>query len=281
MAERAHILCIPKGRWLIQNRQELPAFLYLARGKVQTFSPDQVLRSSPHRGLEHFYPGCTQARALQTSQILRIDAAQRSFLLNRAVTPEPVSLEHNTEWLQRFLRTHMMQQLSRQHWQVLIDAFVIRQINAGCEFIRQGDSGRQCYVVESGHGVVHRNGKTLAHLGPGDFFGEDALITGAHRSASVSALDNMLVHAVDKTVFVKHVLHRLVEVVSRPGLGQLLNLDPHCRPDAQPFSIEHARDFAQQMDPRRVYYIVGGTSGERALCAFLLVKRGFQARPLR
>ena len=90
MAERAHVLCIPKGRWLIQHRQELPAYLYLVRGKVQTFSPNRILRSSTHQSISAFYPGCSQARALQTSYILRIDSAQRDFLLTRSTSSPQV-----------------------------------------------------------------------------------------------------------------------------------------------------------------------------------------------
>ena len=135
-------------------------------------------------------------------------------------------------------------------------------------------------VIEEGHAVVHHTSRTIAHIGPGDLFGEDALITGGSRSASVSALDNMTIHAIDQAIFRSHVLDMVVKFGQRAGVGELLNIGSECIPGAQPFSIRAARDTIAQMDPRPAYYITGATRGERALCAFLLISRGIRATPL-
>ncbi|MEM7096772.1 MAG: cyclic nucleotide-binding domain-containing protein [Pseudomonadota bacterium] len=280
MAERAHILCIPRGRWILRSRQEIPAYLYLARGRIETFEPHNILRSYRHGPISHFYPGCGQARVLQTSQILRIDAAQREFLINRSQTDDEMQMLVGNSWLQEFLRTQLMQQVPQQVHQPLINSFTAKRVSAGDEFIREGDAGAECYVIEEGHAVVHHTSRTIAHIGPGDLFGEDALITGGQRSASVSALDNMVVHAIDHAVFRSKVLDSVVRFQERAGVGELLNIGTQCIPGAQAFSVRTARDMIGQMDPRPAYYITGASRGERALCAFLLISRGFRASPL-
>jgi CRP/FNR family transcriptional regulator, cyclic AMP receptor protein len=51
---------------------------------------------------------------------------------------------------------------------------------------RQGVSGREFFVLLEGTAVVVRDGKTLTTLGPGDFFGELALLSDRPRSATVT-----------------------------------------------------------------------------------------------
>lgn len=56
---------------------------------------------------------------------------------------------------------------------------------AGDEVIRQGDVADTAYVVRSGELEVLRSGKPVGTLGPGDFFGEVALMKGTVRTATV------------------------------------------------------------------------------------------------
>lgn len=55
--------------------------------------------------------------------------------------------------------------------------------------VREGSMGTALYVVLGGRARVEREGQTIGELGPGDFFGELALIEEEPRSASVTAAD--------------------------------------------------------------------------------------------
>ncbi|MDH4142460.1 MAG: cyclic nucleotide-binding domain-containing protein [Chloroflexota bacterium] len=50
---------------------------------------------------------------------------------------------------------------------------------------RQGEVGTGFFVVASGRATVIRDGRTLATLGPGDFFGELSILDGRPRVAQV------------------------------------------------------------------------------------------------
>jgi CRP-like cAMP-binding protein len=59
---------------------------------------------------------------------------------------------------------------------------------AGEVVVRQGDSGSSMFVIATGEAVVLlESGQEIARIGPGGFFGEMSLLTGAPRNATVRA----------------------------------------------------------------------------------------------
>jgi CRP/FNR family cyclic AMP-dependent transcriptional regulator len=57
----------------------------------------------------------------------------------------------------------------------------------GKELTRQGAAGREFFVLLEGTADVRKNGRKINTLGPGDFFGEIALVSREPRTATVTA----------------------------------------------------------------------------------------------
>jgi CRP-like cAMP-binding protein len=57
---------------------------------------------------------------------------------------------------------------------------------AGKELIREGDPGRQFFVLLEGEAEVRRKGRKVNTLGAGDFFGEISLVTERPTTAAVT-----------------------------------------------------------------------------------------------
>ncbi len=53
--------------------------------------------------------------------------------------------------------------------------------------VEQGASGRECFVIVDGTASVKRNGRRVATLGPGNYFGELSLLDKGPRTATVKA----------------------------------------------------------------------------------------------
>jgi CRP-like cAMP-binding protein len=58
---------------------------------------------------------------------------------------------------------------------------------AGTTLMREGASGRQCFVIADGEAVVQIEGRDVAQVGPGDIVGEMSLLDREPRSATVIA----------------------------------------------------------------------------------------------
>ena len=69
----------------------------------------------------------------------------------------------------------------------LAQSLVRQSVAAGHDVFHEGDDGDMFWVIESGRAVVTSDGRFLADLGPGDSFGEIALLRSVPRTATVSA----------------------------------------------------------------------------------------------
>jgi putative ABC transport system ATP-binding protein len=76
-----------------------------------------------------------------------------------------------------------------------------RHYAAGETIIRKGDPGEDFFLVSDGEVEVIRADREVAHLGPGDFFGEVALISGEPRNATVVAEKAVDTYVLGKTDF--------------------------------------------------------------------------------
>ena len=65
----------------------------------------------------------------------------------------------------------------------------------------QGTTGRDFMIIVDGEASVRRNGRLVATLGPGDFFGELAVIAGVPRTATVTAESPMVVEPLNRREF--------------------------------------------------------------------------------
>jgi CRP-like cAMP-binding protein len=90
-----------------------------------------------------------------------------------------------TEDLQR---VPLFADLDARQLRKLAELFRERTVRAGTRIVQEGTmSGVGFFVVAEGEAAVSVNGEQLATLGPGDHFGEVALVTESERTATVTA----------------------------------------------------------------------------------------------
>ncbi len=74
-------------------------------------------------------------------------------------------------------------------------------VKAGKVLTTEGTPGREFFLVLAGAAACTIGGRPAAHFGPGDFFGELALLDGGPRTASVTADTDMDVLVLDAREF--------------------------------------------------------------------------------
>jgi CRP/FNR family transcriptional regulator, cyclic AMP receptor protein len=72
-------------------------------------------------------------------------------------------------------------------------ASLVDEVDApkGKVIVREGDPGRECFVITDGKAKATIRGKGSATLGPGSFFGEMSLLDQGPRSATITAETDM------------------------------------------------------------------------------------------
>ena len=65
------------------------------------------------------------------------------------------------------------------------------RVGEGKTLIREGQFGKEFFLILSGNVEVTRKGRVVNALGPGDFFGELAVLNRRRRNATVTALSDL------------------------------------------------------------------------------------------
>jgi CRP-like cAMP-binding protein len=87
----------------------------------------------------------------------------------------------------------------------LADALDEVRVSAGEEIVRQGEPGDRFYLVKDGTLDVSVDGRKVKTLGPGESFGEIALLRDVPRTATVRAQGDAELYALDRRVFLSAV----------------------------------------------------------------------------
>jgi CRP-like cAMP-binding protein len=168
---------------------------------------------------------------------------------------------------------------------------------AGEAVIRQGDTGDIFYMIREGHCQVVRKtrrnpeGVVLAELGPGDHFGEDALISDSRRNASVIMLTDGVMMTLAKADFLELLNEPLLQRIDYSEAQSLENavwIDVRLPSEHQSRHIRRSiniplqllRDKAHKLDRERRYIIYCDTGLRSSTAAYLLMQRGLDASVL-
>lgn len=283
IARHAQILNLPAKRWLLRSDRKLSGAYYLLRGRLKLWSPARTLAAQDAAASSAFYPGCRAAQASSAIQVLHIDTAPIAFLWEVVTngglqTPVP-----DDAWLNRFLSSPLLQRLDPARWQQLLRGAAQLSAQAGDVIVRAGELGHSFYVMKRGRALVERGGKCVALLGPGDFFGEDALVTGQPRNATVTmqAPGELLLLSKERflQILVAYIVGDQCLAPSQEGKVKVLWVagPAPMDPSYLHLPLRWFRESLVGLELRAHYQVAGGSLPERALALLLLAQHGLQA----
>ena len=301
----------PAGTLLLQKGERVLAQYYLLEGQVSVDDGATKQRIEAGSSQAHLplNPGPVNPSTVRALSDVRLFAVEHQLLerllgWSQEAAYQVSSLgdgvmveEHDEDdWLARLLSTPLFGRLPPSHLHALLARFEYVAVAAGEEVVRYGEPGEHFYVLKSGRARIslpsaYREQPALV-LERGDFFGEEALVSGAVRSASVVMLEAGELARLHREHFVELVRPALIPRLDHQGLQQLeqgrrrhLLLDVRLAaeyrlghlPESINLPVANLRTHADSLD-RAICYVVTPEGGIRSeLAVHLLNQMGFDA----
>ena len=281
---------------------------YLLEGSVEFLWNGRFVRhldaeqSTIKRALDG--PGAKRytVRARTWSLVLRIERTELERKLRLAdldpgtsdLEESDIAREQPSNWMIRMLQSQRFANLPPQNIQRVFERMERVDVTANELIIRQGDPGGYYYVIEEGYCDVSREpahgGREvhLSELGPGDGFGEEALVSDTPRNASVTMRSSGVLMRLDKESFVELIRNPLINKVSYPDARRMIDegavwIDIRHRDQFAKGAFRSARNIpravirveCRKLVKGRKYIVCGEDLGASAAAAFLLAERGY------
>jgi CRP-like cAMP-binding protein len=203
-------------------------------------------------------------------------------------------------WMYDLLRNPAFSHVPPGNLHTLYSRFEAMPVNTGQVVIRQGGVGDYYYLIREGKAQVSRSfssGKQakLALLEPGQGFGEEALISGDPRNATVTMLGDGLLMRLAASDFNDLLKEPLVQQVDAAEAVALMRkkgaqlIDVRIEDEFRHGTLKGAvniplyllRIKANSLARDRVHILFCQTGKRGGTAAFLLAQRGFDVRALR
>lgn len=314
LAHKSRRMSVTAGHYLFREGEPPPGQLFLVSGTVELIGGDGVERTmeggtdGASGSLDAAGARADAARAKTDVIVLAVDRDLLDLMLTWDQTGnyrvedlgETGSTGDEGDWMTRLLQTDCFRRIPPANIQAIFMRMEPVGYRAGDEVIRQGDAGEYFYIIRDGQCRVTRatrakpEGVQLAELGPGDSFGEEALISDKERNATVTMETAGTLMRMSKQDFNALLNEPLLEWIDYDEAANLAAsgaqwLDVRLPGEYEAGHVEGAHNLplfflrmkARKLDPD-VTYIVYCDSGRRSSAAsFLLSERGFAVRVLR
>ena len=268
-------------------------------GQVQFNPAGQILDLAGTRSrpvLTH--DGENRLQALEDAVVLLADAEFLDTLASWSELAAYAQLAGGDVLMRRLhavKNTLAFRRLPLEHVIQALQQMVPRKAMAGEVIVAQGDRGDAFYLIWSGHAEVWKadiyddEQKLVDHMGPGDTFGDEALVTGGTRNATVKMIDDGELLVLGSQAFSDLMSRPLIEEVPPVSAKRMLEgtwkavdvryaeeLEEGHLPGVIHLPLPELRQRADELLDRRGKYIAICRSGKRsAVAAFLLKQRGF------
>ncbi|HUJ64410.1 MAG TPA: cyclic nucleotide-binding domain-containing protein [Acidimicrobiales bacterium] len=89
--------------------------------------------------------------------------------------------------LEHLAQVKMFSSLNKKELAMVSRASDVITVKDGTDIVKEGTYGHDFYLILEGAATVRRNGRKVAELGPGNYFGELSLLDNGPRSATITA----------------------------------------------------------------------------------------------
>jgi CRP-like cAMP-binding protein len=185
---------VPRGIEVVRQGEAGDSFFVIAAGAFEVVvdgQPQVRLERGEYfgeRALLQRVPRAATVLAIEPSRVFVLDRTDFDALLAGDLAVHG-QLQAALVFRDEVADMALFRDLSPAELDLLLARLVPLELATGETIIRQHEPGQRFYVIRSGGVDVERDGQRLARLGPGEAFGEIALLLDQPRSATVTALE--------------------------------------------------------------------------------------------
>ncbi len=307
---RTHEIALEPGERITADRDGGEQTYYLLHGEIGLYDGDRLLETivggteDARFALHQLRARHASARAIGDARLLRVDVSLVSTLLiwmqlSQNESLQSLSAKDCAGWVPKVLGSELFARIPPANIEHIFNRLETVCVEAGDKVIRQGEAGEYYYIVREGCCAVSRtmqgagSAVELARLEPGDGFGEEALITGTQRNATVEMLSDGKLLRMTKDDFRSLISEPVLSALSieegrRVVAGGGVWLDVRLTDEHRNNGIEGSvniplaelRERATELHADRPYVLYSDSGRRARAAAFLLAELGLQVNLL-
>ena len=310
---QASVIDYRRGQFVFCEGERDNFAFFLLEGELDLLAHGQLVKHivggtpGARYALAQLQPRQLSARAKGPVNVLRIDRNLLDKLLAldgscgaADVEVRGIEVEDDDDWMTRMLQSELFARVPAANIQRIFTKLEPVSCKAGDVVVQQDDPGDYYYIIQEGRCEVSRctaSGKIpikLAELGPGDAFGEEALVADSKRNATVAMLSDGELMRLTKADFIELIKKPLLSAVSYADGSRLVAergakwLDVRFPEELEQGGIGGSinqplntlRMHSQRLDRAQCYIVCCDSGARSAVGAFLLSERGFNVHCL-
>lgn len=312
LANKTIIESVAAGRFIFKKGDTDKQHVYLLSGSVDMMQEKELVKTvtmkSPEarQPLAHAQPRPLSARAREDSTFIRVDSNLLDLMMTWAQTGtyhvEELGDENDSDddWMTQLLQTKAFHKVPPANIQAIFMRMEQVSHNSGDIVIKQDDDGDYFYIIKSGRALVTRaspanpKGIKLAELGPGDSFGEEALISESKRNATITMLTKGTLVRLSKKDFISLLNEPLQDWVEYAQAKAKVESGAQWLDVRLPseFKMSHIKGAVnlplismrlkvKSMDPQKKYILCCDTGRRSSAAAYILGENGINPSVLK
>ncbi len=304
LASKCQLVSFPSNRVLFRRGDNDRRTYFLVTGEIEISSRQiGMLRlkagtEAARDAIADVIPRRVEMRTTQPSTFLVIDRhllevmMDSDLLANYQVSE--METEDSNDWMTQFLGSLNTRKVPPQNIQALLLRMKELIVRPGQIIVRQNETDSYYYIIKEGRCAVTRHTSelgevTLAELGVGTGFGEEAIITNGKRNATVTMQEAGVIMRLTRDDFLKLLVRPVVDLVTYPEAEELITnggrfIDVRSHADRHDYlegailaPMVELRERVKKFSPTTTYIVFCGNGQLSAAAAFLLAQHGHEA----
>ncbi len=283
-------------------------YLYLLGGVIKIDSPDSTVTLQGKKKIApvaYRLPDSDsyfEVESLEDSLVFQADEKRFDDILTWVSIAQSLESDpRRLDMLARAVRVKSLSNLSVESIFELVSRMEIKDVSKGTDVVSQGEEADYFYIIQKGSAEVWSmdlyddEPQLVNRLSAGDSFGEDALVTGGSRNATVRMATNGVLLVGAREDFEELVARPCIDEVGGEAALALLNEENYAVldvryeeeweesriPGCQHISLPELRARYEELDPAQRYLIYCRSGKRSAVAALILKRRGFDCMSLR